>query len=351
MFLANKDTSFFQYCKKTSICLAILWAVLSNRTALAQYGGTFSYGFLRFPTCAHSTSLGGQLASSLRTDPALFLNNPSLQDSLDKQQLKLSFAPLWAQGNASTVVYNRKHQNQSNSGIALQYFNFGTFKGADATGSSTQNFGAAAYVLTMGHSRKINYTSLGINLKLAGSYIENYNSTALLFDIGGQFRHPKKDLAMGLVIKNLGMFFSNFSTTSNSTLPFDVQIGTSFKPEHMPLRFNINTHHLHQWRISNTFTTNTNLLTGSELRQSSSFVSKLFQHINIGIEALLSKSIQVNIGYNHLMRSELRSQQYSSLSGFSVGFLAKSQKRDLAFGYQNAQVQGGILQFSFQNRF
>lgn len=76
------------------------------------------------------------------------------------------------------------------------------------------------------------------------SSVAGFRSNALLFDLGGTFVHPEKDLTIGLAIKNVGFVLSEYSGTSDTQLPFDVQAGITFKPKHMPLRFSITAYNL-----------------------------------------------------------------------------------------------------------
>ncbi len=325
----------------------ILLIIALPASLFAQYGGLQNFSFLNMPADAYTCSLGGILVGSARNDAALFLNNPAQQDSLKSQQLKLNFSPLWAGSSASTVVYNRCLSEQSTGGLGLQYFNYGTFAGADASGNMEEAFKAAQFALTVGHARRINQISMGLNLKLAGSNIANYSSWAILADFGGLYRHPKVDLTLGLNIKNMGKAFNNFASGNDSApLPFDVQIGGSFKPEHMPLRLNLTAHHLHEWNIANAQKLSTDFATGTTTEQDFSTVGKLFQHLVIGVEALVHKNVQINVGYNHLMRTELKDRNFNSLSGFSTGVLVQSSKLSLCAAVQSYQTAGALFQIS-----
>src|SRR5690606_38326496 len=93
-----------------------------------------------------------------------------------------------------------------------------------------------------------NYT-LGATAKVTVSDIAGYSSTALLADVGGVFKHPEQDLTIGLAFKNIGYQLSTHSGQDREPMPFDAQLGLSYKLEHMPLRFSTTVHHLHQWDI------------------------------------------------------------------------------------------------------
>jgi hypothetical protein len=327
--------------------LIVIFAVLLiSNLSKAQFGGWDSFAFLKMPSDAFTTSLGGQQVAPMANDPGLFLNNPALADSIKKHFLKINYAPLWAGTNTSTIVYGRNYKKYGNMCMALQYINYGTFQGTDAVGNLTNNFTANDFAFTVGHSQKVNNISIGANLKLAGSTIENYSAYALLFDFGGFFKHPTKEISYGLSIKNIGGRLKNYTKSDTPNLPFDVQMGVSFRPEQMPLRFSLNAHHLHQWNIAVAQNASINIVNNSIVQGKSGFGDKLARHFIFGVEAMVHNNLQLNIGYNHLLRKELKQLNISSFSGFSIGFLVKTKKLNFAFGHQGFNTAGGLNQFT-----
>ena len=116
--------------------------------------------------------------------------------------------------------------------------------------SPTGSFTATDFALTVGHSHQVGPFALGANLKFASSSIAEYSASALMLDLGGVFEHPSKDFNVALVFKNMGLVLGDYTDQSNSSLPFDIQIGTSFKPQYMPIRFSITVYNLYQGDIA-----------------------------------------------------------------------------------------------------
>jgi hypothetical protein len=314
--------------------------------AKAQYGGWASYSFLKLPSDAFTTSVGGQSVAPISNDPSLYLNNPALNDSIKKQYLKINFAPLWAVTSSSTITYGKKFNKLGNISASLQYLNYGTFQGTDAAGNLTNSFNANDFALTIGHARKVNNISIGANLKFVGSSVDTYSAYAVLVDFGGYFKHPKKEISYGLAIKNMGARIKNFTQNDNQNLPFDVQMGFTIRPEQMPLRFSINAHHLHQWIITNDQTDEIDIINNQIISKNSSFANKLASHFVFGVEAFVHQNLQLNFGYNHLLRKELKFQNQFTFSGFSFGFLLKTKKMNFGVGRQGFHSAGGLTQFS-----
>ncbi len=311
-----------------------------------QFGGWSSYTFLNMPSDAFTTSLGGQNIAAIKDDPSLFLNNPALNQIKNKQYLKINFVPLWAGSNSSTISYGKYFNKIGNISTALQYLNYGTFQGADAAGNLTSQFKASDFAFTIGHSQKVNNVSIGVNLKLVGSNIETYSALAMLTDFGGYFKHPKKEISYGLVIKNMGARLKNFNNNDAQSLPFDVQMGASFRAEQMPIRFSITAHHIHQWDILIDQAKERNIINNQIIEQKNGFGNKLASHVIIGFEALISENFQINFGYNHLLRQELKLENQFTLAGFSTGFLMKTKKLNFSVGSQGFHPTRGLTQFS-----
>ena len=317
----------------------------------AQYGGWASYSFLKLPSDAFTTSVGGQNVAPIQNEPSLFLNNPALNDSIKRQYLKINYAPLWAGTNSSTVSYGKYFEKIGNISASLQYLNYGSFQGTDASGNITDTFTANDFVFTIGHAKKVNNISIGINIKLVGSLISTYSAYALLADFGGYFKHPKKEISYGLVIKNMGARLKNYTVNDKQTLPFDVQMGLSFRPEQMPLRFSINAHHIHQWEVTFEKPLNTYIIGNQSNSGKNGFGNKLASHFILGAEAFVHPNLQLNLGYNHLLRQELKQQNKFTISGFSIGFLFKKKKMNFGVGHQGFQAAAGLTQISFYTPF
>lgn len=311
-----------------------------------QFGGWSSYTFLNMPTDAFTTSLGGQNVAAIKDDPSLFLNNPALNQINSNQYLKINFVPLWAGTNSSSISYGKNFNKIGNISTSLQYLNYGSFQGTDAAGNLTNQFKASDFAFTIGHSQKVNNISIGVNLKLVGSNIETYSALAVLADFGGYFKHPKKEISYGLVIKNMGARIKNFNKNDAQSLPFNVQMGASFRAEQMPIRFSVTAHHIHQWDILVDQADERNIINNQIIEKKYGFGNKIASHIILGIEALINENFQLNFGYNHLLRQELKLENQFTLAGFSTGFLLKTKKINFSVGSQGFHPARGLTQFS-----
>jgi hypothetical protein len=209
----------------------------------------------------------------------------------------------------------------------ILFTDYGTFDETDELGTVIGRFKAQDYVLHMGKSHSLGPFTLGINLKIAGSYISTTGANALLFDLGGIYRSPYQNFSVGMVIKNLGFLISDYTTDAHTSLPFDVLIGTTFKPEHMPFRFTV---------TASDLVRSTDDLHVSNPNQNMRRLDQIFRYFNFGTALLIGKRIELNLGYNHRQRVAFSVDEIAYGAGLSFGFLLKIKDYELQFS--NAKV-------------
>jgi hypothetical protein len=111
------------------------------------------------------------------------------------------------------------------------------------------------------------------------------------------------------------MVLSDYSGTSGSQLPFDVQLGTTFKPEDMPLRFSITA-----YRLAVSDNTYYNATAGEE---EPGVLNKVLRRFNFGTEILLHKNVNIMAAYNYAIHQELKLANGGGGAGISFGFSAR----------------------------
>jgi len=305
----------------------------------AQLGGRNSFEFVNVPSNARLAALGGVNVSLTDRDVNFFLANPALTgDTLAgfaSANYQFYFADI---GNASfTYAHNTKRVGMFAFGV--QHLGYGAIKSYDATGQEIGDFNAAETALVIGKSHSISNFRLGANIKTAFSNLAGYRSTALMIDLGGVFIHPKQDLRVGLVMKNLGLTLSEYSSTSSTKLPFDVQAGLTYRPEHfiVPIRFSVTAYHL----VKNNVTFNDN----STDSQPGIF-NKVMRRFNFGSELLIHKNVNLMLGYNYRIRQELKLDEVAGGAGISYGFSARIKSFELTVSRSGFITSSAAYAFS-----
>jgi hypothetical protein len=310
----------------------------------AQLGGQRAFEFLNIPANARLSALGGVNITSGFDDPAMVSSNPAFINPEWHNRLVVNWLDYFADISQYSVTYSREFEKLGVWTANLSYMDYGEFEQYDDVGFALGTFNVAEYVFSVSHSKQFGAFSVGSSLKLAVSDIADYNASALLFDFGGTFRHPVKDLTVGMTVKNLGFLMADYSEESVSRLPLDVQLGVTYKPEHMPLRFSFTARNL--IRDNATFYDPSSPVSGSN--EKLGVGDEIFRRIVFGTEIIIDESFQLRVGYNHLLRQELKMESASSGAGFSFGFMMKIKRFEFSYARALYHTAGGsnVLQLN-----
>ncbi|SDL61997.1 hypothetical protein SAMN05421823_10766 [Catalinimonas alkaloidigena] len=317
---------------------------LLTQQVVGQIGGRAAFDFLSLPVNARLAALGNVNVSLSDQDVNMMMANPALLQADMVQHATLNWAPYYAGINSVSLGYAFDTPNAGPVGVSFAYHNYGTLTQTDPTGAVMGEFSAADYWLGGTWAHRLENYSLGGTVKVAGSSIGSYNAFAVLADLGAAFHHPTRDFHVGLAIRNLGWIFDTYAPgATRPTLPLNVQLGLSYKPEHMPLRFSLTAHHLERPDIvyldpSKPGTLDAN---GQEVKEEKKLGDQIMRHLVFGGEFVLSPNFYLRAGYNHLIRRELRLQSRSGGAGFSIGAMARIKAFEVAFARGWYHVAGG----------
>lgn len=285
-----------------------------------------TFQMVNVPFNAPLMGMGGYNVSWHEGDPAQFISNPALTGDTLHLMAGVNYLAFSGAYKMAVTSFHYK-AGPGNISAALRHLSFGNIDGYDAAGNPTEVFNASQSAFTVGYQLSQGVFSYGLNMDLITTGISGFKASALTFSIGGLFTHPEKDLSVGATIKHLGFVLNDYTTISDSQLPWDIQLGATYKPEHMPFRFSLTGHHPF----------NDNLL---EDIIDDSKTKEVLAHLVVGTELLISKNISLLFGYNHLNRQELKLQQTAGSSGFSYGFIWRTKNLHLAYGRGAYHVAG-----------
>ena len=304
-------------------------------SVMGQLGGRQSFEFLNLPTGARVAGLGGVIISATQDDVNLFLSNPSLLDTANHNFVSWSYLGFYADVKYNTFAYARNFGKLGIFGIGIQHLGYGEIDRYDAIGNSSGTFDAGETAVTLSKSHQLGPFRLGANLKFINANLDNFSSSAMAMDIGGSFIHPAQELVVSILFKNFGVVLTDFSGTSSSNLPTDVQVGMTFKPQHMPFRLSMTAYNL-----GKSETTFFDPSLDSSLEEPG-IGDQIFRHLNFGLEIVMNENINIRAGYNHLIRSELSLEERKGLSGVSLGFMARIKAFELSYTFATYHVDSG----------
>ncbi|MFC2124669.1 type IX secretion system protein PorQ [Bacteroidota bacterium] len=314
-------------------------------TTTGQIGGQNVFEYLNIPNNTRLAGLGGVGVAIMDWDVnAIFSNPASLNPEMDKH-LSFNYLTYYANISLNSLAYAHEIEEIGMFSMGLSKIGYGKIDSYDPSGNPLGDFDTGEWMIQTGYARAINNFSMGSNIRLAISNIAGYRATALLLDIGGVFKHPEEDLRFGLVFKNVGFMISDYLDVSNSSLPFDVQTGMSYKPKYMPVRF-----HLTAYQLGTGDITYHNPDDPGDLDVPGTF-DKVMSHIGLGGEFLISRNVNLRFGYNHLIRQELRLENTSGGAGFSGGFMFRIKAFEFSYTRSWYHVSGGINQFGLTSDF
>ena len=303
--------------------LGFLLLLIVAKTSYGQTGGQKSFEFLNVSGNARLSALGGVNTSLVDRDVNFFYTNPSLVSDSLSGVASASYQFYVADVGQATFSYVHNFKKVGAVAIGVQHLGYGTIKGYDPAGMPTGDFKSGETAIVVSKSHEISHFRFGVSIKGAFSNIAGYRANALLMDLGGVFIHPKQDLKIGMVIRNIGFMLSEYSSTSSTPLPFDVQLGTTFKPEHMPLRFSITAYHLAKSDVT--------YYDPNGVEEEPGALNKVLRRFNFGTEILLHRNVNVMVGYNYAVHQELKLLNGGGGAGVTFGFSARIKAVEFVF--------------------
>jgi hypothetical protein len=317
--------------------------------AQAQIGGRAAFPFLELPSSAQVAALGGLTASTRSSDPTQFFASPALLNADMDHVAAISYVNYVSDIKQSTAAYAFNTEKRGRFGLGLTYLSYGNFESYDAAGNSLGTFAVNEYALAAADSYTKGKFTFGLTAKLAVSGIAGNRAVGLAGDAGVLYKpHTDQDFAVGLVVKNAGYMLKPYTAAAREPLPLDVQLGTTIKPEHMPLRFTFTAHHLQQWNIQYLDPNARGTLDANnvEVKPSFNFGDNLARHFTAAAELLLGKGLSLRMGYNHLQARELRLDNVGGGAGFSFGAMIKISQFQLDYTYATLQAAGSSNYFT-----
>ena len=275
----------------------------------AQDTGT--YAFLRNDVSARAAALNGSFVS-MTADPNVLFYNPACLATISTPKVSLGYFKNLLDVNSGSLVFAQDVQGIGNIGVGIDYVDYGTFTRTDQSQNDLGSFGASELALVAGYALKLDdQSSVGGNIKYIHSSIAEYTSTALAVDLGYLYQIPSENITIGGSVLNLGSQLTEYGSTRES-LPLDVVIGITKRPEHLPVLLNLNFHKLNEQRTH---------------------VLDRLTYFTFGAEFLMSESVRLRFGYNNEQHKDLRLGTTAGLAGFSLGagFILNEYVIDYAF--------------------
>jgi hypothetical protein len=252
--------------------------------------------------------------------------------------LALNYVNYFAGINYGLAMYSRSFTGVGNFAAGLTYLNYGSFTGADPSGTITGTFGASEYALSLIFSKEFDSLfSAGINFKPVLSHLEKYSSFGIAFDLGASYHSRSNLFSAGVVLKNIGIEVTTYAGEPRQKLPFEIQAGVSQKLAYAPFRFSLTFRHLEKYDLTYEYSDTSSV---KNYLQSSEFLENIMRHAIFGIEFIPFKYFYLSAGYNYQRRKELQVESKTSMVGFSWGFGINTSCLNIEFGRATYHLAG-----------
>lgn len=328
--------------------LGTLILLMQFSTSLhAQIGGDGVYQFLNMPSSARSAAMGGNFLAVKDGDITQALFNPSIISPEMDNNLALSFVDYFSGLNYGHATYAKSFNTVGTYTATMQYLNYGEFTYADETGQTFGTFTANDLALSVGWGRSLDSLfSIGANLKMIYSGLEDYQSFGLAVDVAGTYYNPKNGFTASLVARNIGSQLKPYRSGNYERLPFEINLGISQRLKHLPFRYSILFTNLQTWNLSyddpNDPGQQVDPITGEVQSNDgfSEFADEAMRHIVIGGEFVPSKYFSIRLGYNYQRRQEMGVSAKMGMVGFSWGLAIKVSKFQIEYSRVTYHLSG-----------
>ncbi len=296
MTLPRSKYTSHAHIRGIRILFSFLLAVTAAGGMKAQDSSP-AYRFLEIPSSTLTYGLGGINITAIEDDINSIDQNPGLLGPEIDMQLGVNYMRYVGDSNFAGVKFGHSAGEHGAWAAGIQYFGYGTIRGADVNGILTGDFSPKDMVFNAMYAHDItDRWRGGINLKFIYSSYDAYS-------------------AMAAVIANLGGQVKRFQD-SYDRLPVDLRIGVSKSFGTIPISWSVTAWNLTKWNLP--FYDNGDGTDSSEPTVKDSFSSNLFRHLIFAADFVPSEKFHIGLGYNYKTRTDMATYKRSFLSGFSV---------------------------------
>ena len=313
-----------------------LFIILYSAIALRAQNAEAAFQFLQLPTSSHAAALGGDNVSVIEDDVTLTFHNPALLANTTGRTLNIGYMSYLQKTNVASASYNTEMGDRSMLAFGAHYLNYGSMKNTDNEGNIIGNFSAKDMALMTVYSFDFNdRLSGGVAGKFIYSNYEQVYSLALGVDLGLNYYNPETMFSLSVVARNLGGQVKSYDDTQEA-IPFNLLVGLSKQLAHAPIRLSLTLTDLNRWQAKDFYNT-----------ADSSWEALLLKHFIIGADLFPTPSTYLSVGYNFLLRSELKNNARRAMEGLSVGGGVQTQRMKVGIAYGKYHIAASSLMMNF----
>ena len=316
--------------KHFGLILSLSLCVLPVRSQSLQT----AFEFMRLPSSAHASSLGGNAVSVPDAHSALFLSNPALITGYASPVAGLNAMTWFAGTKVAGAQWCSPIDGRSGYALNARYVSYGEMTGTAADGSITGSYKAKDMATGISYAYRLtDNLSGGVTGSFICSRYSSLTSVAVGVDMGLLYSIPDEGIALGLSAANLGGQIKAFENTFQK-LPFNLSAGVTWKLSHAPLRFTLTMDRLTEWDRDDFH------FAGDAAPR---FAEIFRRHLSFGADILLTDRLYVAAGCNLCRREEMSEKGNRGLTGISIGTGLNMERFSFDLSYGKYQISESSL--------
>lgn len=322
--------------------------LIVNQILTAQIGGGQAYNFLKMPTNARSTALGGNLISVRDNDVNLVADNPAVLNSEMHNHFALNYLNYFSSINYGQLAYAYDSKKIGTYALGMQYLSYGKFTETNEAGDVIGEFSAGEYAFDFSYAYELSKRlRVGGTGRFIYSGLGPYSSLGAGITIGAHYTAPEDLFTAGVVLKNAGYQFKPYVSGQRQNMPFQIQMAASYKLPLAPIRFTFMLNNMQRWDLTSDVAldgvptlSQTQQMQVEPANERFFTFEKFARHLVFGAEILPSEKFHIRAGFNYLRRAELAAVARGGAVGLSFGAGIKIKKFIFNYGLASYHLAG-----------
>ena len=321
--------------KKFPIPLILLLSLAGTFPLCAQTSNSTIFRFLETTPSAKSAALGGNHVALFGENSSLFYLNPAYLTNESSRNVSATFINYLADSRMGFANAAYNIPSVGTIGFGIRYAGYGDLTEYDTQGNALSNLNAGDISISTALGTQLSEKlTAGAGVQYIHSSYHVYASTALTGSAGLYYRDRDRKFSAGLSVRNLGDQLTYYNGT-RETLPFDISLGISKKPEKFPFHLNLTLRQLNDWDMR---------VFGETERPQ--FFQNVMRHVLFGGEAALGTNFKLRLGYNYFAHEQAKASDNFDFAGASIGIGMNIKGLLVDISRSSLSDVGGIVQMS-----
>lgn len=307
----------------------MLVLLLCAATRVSAQDSDNVFNFLRLPSSAHVSALGGDNITLAENDASLVFHNPALISYVADKTLNLNVMTYMEGSVTASASFTKALGERATWGVQGRFISYGEMKETTVTGEQTGTFGARDVALSGSFAYGLaDRLSGGVTAKMVGSFIGSYSSLGVLVDLGLNYYDPDREWSLSAVARNLGGQVKAYEDDFEP-VPLDLQLGVTKRLVGSPLRFSATLVRLNDWQYG------------------------LGKHLVVGADLLLGDQFYIAAGYNPLRAAQMKiksgdgESSHGAALSLGAGMTLERLQLHLAYAKYHVSSTSLLLTFSY----